>query len=326
MTQARTAPPTPSIDFEREIRELQERIAQIRRLAAENNVDVSDKLGELEARLAELQRDLYANLTPAEVLKVARNPKRPSTLDYIQLMCEDWIELHGDRLFGDDLALVGGLARLGDRPVVILGHQKGRDTKDNIQRNFGCPHPEGYRKALRLMDHANRFGLPIIALIDTAGAHAGVEAEQRGQGEAIARNLQQMFSYEVPILCAVIGEGGSGGAIAIGVGNRMLMLEYAVYSVIAPDSCSVILWRDKQHIEQAATALKITARDLKQLGIIDEIVSEPPGGAHSNPQAVAASLKEALLRHLNELVALDGPTLRSERYEKFRALARFQEV
>ncbi|MBW4696601.1 MAG: acetyl-CoA carboxylase carboxyltransferase subunit alpha [Aphanocapsa lilacina HA4352-LM1] len=326
MTQSRSATPGPSLDFERELMELEARLDDIRRFAEENNVDVSAQLAEIEARAAELRRDLYANLPPKDILQLARNPKRPSTLDYIQLLCEEWVELHGDRLFGDDLALVGGLARLGDHPVVIMGHQKGRDTKDNIQRNFGMPQPEGYRKALRLMDHANHFQLPIIALIDTPGAHAGVDAEQRGQGEAIARNLQHMFSYEVPILCAVIGEGGSGGALAIGVGNRMLMFEYAVYSVISPDSCSVILWRDKKHIEQAANALKITARDLKQLGIVDEIIPEPPGGAHRDPQRAAANLKEALLRHLDELLTLDGPTRRTQRYEKFRAMARFQEI
>ncbi len=324
MTQSRSGPPAASLDFEKELLELETRIEQIRSLATANGVDVSEQLSDLESRAATLRRDLYANLPPTEILKLARNPKRPSTLDYIQLMCEDWVELHGDRLFGDDLALVGGLARIGSQPIVILGHQKGRDTKDNIQRNFGMPQPEGYRKALRLMDHANHFQLPIVALIDTPGAFAGIEAEQRGQGEAIARNLQQMFSYEVPLVCAVIGEGGSGGALAIGVANRILMLEYAVYSVIAPDSCSVILWRDKKHIEQAANALKITARDLKQLGIVDEIISEPAGGAHRDPPAAASALKEALCRHLAELNQLSGDALREHRYQKFRAMARFE--
>jgi acetyl-CoA carboxylase carboxyl transferase subunit alpha len=313
----------PALDFEKELHELEARIDQIRQLASENGVDVTEQLAELEARAAELRRDFYANLTPPQILQLARNPKRPSTLDYIQMLCDEWLELHGDRQFGDDLALVGGLARLGEHSVVILGHQKGRDTKDNIARNFGMPQPEGYRKALRLMEHADRFGLPIVCLIDTPGAAAGVEAEQRGQGEAIARNLQRMFGFEVPIVCAVIGEGGSGGALAIGVGDRVLMLEYGVYSVVAPDSCSVILWRDKKHIEQAATALRITARDLKHLGIIDEIVPEPEGGAHRDPQRAAASLKAALLRHLDELLAMDGAARRAQRYQKFRAMASF---
>jgi acetyl-CoA carboxylase carboxyl transferase subunit alpha len=313
----------PALDFEKELIELESRIEQIRKLAQENGVDVSEQLAELEARATDLRRDFFANLTPPQILQLARNPKRPSTLDYIQVLCEDWTELHGDRLFGDDLALVGGLARLGDHPIVILGHQKGRDTKDNIARNFGMPQPEGYRKALRLMEHANHFGFPIIALIDTPGANAGLAAEERGQGEAIARNLQRMFAFEVPIICAVIGEGGSGGALAIGVGDRVLMLEYAVYSVVAPDSCSVILWRDKKHIEQAASALKITARDLKRLGIIDEIVPEPTGGAHCEPQAAAASLKSALVRNLEELLKLSGEERREQRYKKFRAMASF---
>jgi len=318
-----TQSPVPLLDFEKELIALEERIEKIRQLAREHSLDVSAELSQLETRCADLWRDYSASLTPPDVLRMARNPRRPSTLDYIQMMCEDWTELHGDRQFGDDLALVGGLARLGEQPVVILGHQKGRDTKDNIARNFGMPQPEGYRKALRLMEHADRFGLPIICLIDTPGAAAGVEAEQRGQGEAIARNLQRMFAFEVPIVCAVIGEGGSGGALAIGVGDRVLMLEFAVYSVVAPDSCSVILWRDKKHIEQAASALKITSHDLVQLGIIDEVIPEPRIGAHHNPQQAALVLKEALLRHLGELQALSGSERRARRYAKFRAMASF---
>lgn len=324
MTQSRS-PSIPSLDFEKELLQLEARITEIRRLAEENGVDVSAQLADLETRATELRRDFFANLTAPQLLQLARNPKRPSTLDYIQMMCEDWVEMHGDRSFGDDLALVGGLARLGDHPVMILGHQKGRDTKDNIQRNFGMPQPEGYRKALRLMDHADHFRLPIITLIDTPGANAGLEAEARGQGEAIARNLQRMFGYEVPIVCAVIGEGGSGGALGIGVGNRILMLEYSIYSVVSPDSCSVILWRDTKHIDEAAAALKITARDLKQLEIVDEIVPEPLGGAHRDPQAAANFLKTALLRNLDELLALDGPGRREQRYQKFRSMARFSE-
>jgi len=258
-------------------------------------------------------------------LQVARHPQRPSTLDYFQTVTDGWLELRGDRCFGDDLALVGGLARIGDFNVVILGHQKGRDTKDNIKRNFGMPQPEGYRKALRLMEHANRFGLPIVTFIDTPGAYPGVQAEERGQGEALARNIRDMFSFGVPIICTVIGEGGSGGALAIGVGNRVLMLENAVYSVIAPESCSSILWRDTKHSEEAANALKITARDLKRLGIIDDIIPEPLGGAHRSPVATAHTLKATLIHYLKELSVLSPEELKAQRYEKFRRLGAFAE-
>jgi acetyl-CoA carboxylase carboxyl transferase subunit alpha len=258
---------------------------------------------------------------------VARHPRRPSTLDYIQAITDEWIELHGDRSTGvDDLALVGGIARLSGRPVMILGHQKGRDTKDNVRRNFGMASPGGYRKAMRLMEHANRFGMPIITFIDTSGAHPGAEAERLGQGEAIAYNLREMFRLEVPIICTVIGEGGSGGALGIGVGDQLMMFEHSVYMVASPEACAAILWRDAAKSPQAAEALKITAQDLKNLGIIDRILPEPVGGAHANPLEAAATLKQALLENLAELTRLTRQQLKDRRYQKFRQMGVFAEA
>ncbi|MBW4652891.1 MAG: acetyl-CoA carboxylase carboxyl transferase subunit alpha [Kaiparowitsia implicata GSE-PSE-MK54-09C] len=317
----------PLLDFERPLTELELRIVQIRDLADENEVDVSDEIQKLEARAAQLRQDIFQNLTPAQQLQVARHPRRPSTLDYIQAMTDEWIELHGDRATGiDDKALVGGVARLGGRPVVMLGHQKGRDTKDNVARNFGMASPGGYRKAMRLMNHANRFGMPIITFTDTPGAYAGVEAERLGQGEAIAYNLREMFRLEVPILSTVIGEGGSGGALGIGVGDRLMMFEHSVYTVASPEACAAILWKDAAKSPQAAEALKITAADLKRLGILDEILPEPIGGAHSDPLATAATLKAAILKNLETLDQLTGPQLKQMRYDKFRKIGMFSEV
>ncbi|MEO0537143.1 MAG: acetyl-CoA carboxylase carboxyltransferase subunit alpha [Cyanobacteria bacterium P01_A01_bin.123] len=315
------------LDFEKPLAELEARIAQIRELAENNEVDVSAQIHQLEARANQLRQEIFTSLTPAQRLQVARHPRRPSTLDYIQAICEEWIELHGDRRTGrDDPAMVTGIARLDNRPVVLIGHQKGRDTKDNVIRNFGMASPGGYRKALRLMNHANRFNMPILTFIDTPGAFPGYEAEEMGQGEAIAYNLREMFALDVPIICTVIGEGGSGGALGIGVGDRLLMFEHSVYTVASPEACAAILWKDAGRSAQAAEALKITAWDLKGLGILDQLLPEPIGGAHANPLKTAANLKSALLQNLNALLALSPDQLRQQRYDKFRQIGVFTEA
>ncbi|MEM9569013.1 MAG: acetyl-CoA carboxylase carboxyltransferase subunit alpha [Cyanobacteria bacterium P01_E01_bin.34] len=313
------------LSFEKPVADLERRIEEIRSLADENELEASDQIRQLEQRAAELRKEIFLRLTPSQRLQVARHPRRPSTLDYIQTICDDWFEMHGDRHGCDDRALVVGLGRLEQRPVVLLGHQKGRDTKDNVLRNFGMPNPAGYRKALRLIRHANRFRLPILTLIDTPGAYPGIEAEECGQGEAIAVNLRELFEVEVPVICTIIGEGGSGGALAIGVGNRVLMFEHSVYSVISPEGCAAILWKDASKASRAAEALKITAKDLLGMGIIDEILPEPIGGAHKSPLTAAEALKKAWSRHLNELTSLSGRELREERYQKFRKMGVFIE-
>ncbi|MGL5034161.1 MAG: acetyl-CoA carboxylase carboxyl transferase subunit alpha [Microcystaceae cyanobacterium] len=313
------------LDFEKPLYELEEKINQIRELAKEENVDVSEQLAQLESRAEQLRREIFGNLNPSQRLQLARHPRRPSTLDYIQAITDDWFEMHGDRGGYDDPALVGGVARLDGRPVVIMGHQKGRDTKDNVARNFGMPAPNGYRKALRLMQHAEKFGMPIITFIDTPGAWAGIDAEKLGQGEAIAYNLRQMFSFEVPIICTVIGEGGSGGALGIGVGDRVMMLENAVYTVATPEACAAILWKDAKKSDKAAIALKITSTDLKKLGIIDEIVPEPSGAAHSNPLSASVLLKKAILENLDRLSQMTPHQRKELRYQKFRQMGQFLE-
>ena len=314
------------LNFEKPLCELEARIEQIRELAAENQVDVSEEIAQLEARADKLRKEIFSSLTPAQRLQLARHPRRPSTLDYIQAITDEWMELHGDRGGHDDPALVGGVARINGRPVVIMGHQKGRDTKDNVARNFGMAAPGGYRKAIRLMKHADRFNMPIISFIDTPGAWAGVEAEKLGQGEAIAYNLREMFGFNVPILCTVIGEGGSGGALGIGVADRLLMFEHSVYTVASPEACAAILWKDAKKSEQAAMALKITAKDLKKLGLIDEILPEPAGGAHSEPLEAAATLKKALWQNLEELSSMTPQQLKELRYGKFRKMGVFQQT
>lgn len=314
------------LDFEKPLCDLQGKINQIRELAEENKVDVSEQISQLETRAEQLRKEIFSSLTPDQRLQLARHPRRPSTLDYIQAITDEWFEIHGDRSGGDDPALVGGVARLDGKPVVMLGHQKGRDTKDNVARNFGMASPGGYRKAMRLMQHANKFGLPILTFIDTPGAWAGVEAEKQGQGEAIAYNLREMFSLEVPIICTVIGEGGSGGALGIGVGDRLLMLEHAVYTVATPEACAAILWKDAKKSPQACAALKITAQDLQELGIIDEIVPEPANSAHAEPLKAAAILKEALKENLEKLSLMTPGELQELRYQKFRRLGVFQEI
>jgi acetyl-CoA carboxylase carboxyl transferase subunit alpha len=312
------------LEFEKPLVELDARITQIRELAEENDVDVSDQIRQLELRAIQLRQEIFSSLTPAQRLLVARHPRRPSTFDYIQAITDEWIELHGDRSTGvDDLALVGGVARLAGRPVMILGHQKGRDTKDNIRRNFGMASPGGYRKAMRLMEHANRFKMPIISFIDTSGANPGSEAERLGQGEAIAYNLREMFRLEVPIICTVIGEGGSGGALGIGVGDWLMMFEHSVYMVASPEACAAILWRDSAKSPQAAEALKITATDLQSIGIIDQILPEPIGGAHADPLQAAATLKQALIENLERLTTLSPQQLKDWRYQKFRKMGMF---
>lgn len=314
------------LDFEKPLYELEARINQIRELAEENNVDVSDEIRQLELRAMQLRQEIFGGLSPGQRLQLARHPRRPSTLDYIQAISDEWVELHGDRGGSDDPALVGGIGRLNGCPVVLLGHQKGRDTKDNIARNFGQASPGGYRKAMRLMEHANRFEMPILTFIDTPGAWAGVKAEELGQGEAIAYNLREMFRLDVPIICTVIGEGGSGGALGIGVGDRLLMFEHAVYTVATPEACAAILWRDASKAPQAAAALRITAGDLKDLGILDQLLPEPVGGAHSDPLGAASILKEALLHNLETLTQLTSQQRRELRYQKFRKIGVFTEL
>ncbi|NJN20898.1 MAG: acetyl-CoA carboxylase carboxyltransferase subunit alpha [Leptolyngbya sp. RL_3_1] len=315
------------LDFEKPLVELEDRIQQIRELAEDNAVDVSAQIHQLESRADQLRQEIFTSLTPAQRLQVARHPRRPSTLDYIQAMSDEWIELHGDRGSGkDDQALVGGIARFNGRAVVMLGNQKGRDMKDNVARNFGMASPGGYRKALRLMQHANRFGMPIFTFIDTPGAFPGYEAEEMGQGEAIAYNLREMFALEVPILCTVIGEGGSGGALGIGVGDCLMMLEHSVYTVASPEACAAILWKDASRAPQAAEALKITAWDLKNLGILDVLLKEPIGGAHANPLKTTEILKDALQENLTRLLALAPLDLRQQRYAKFRRIGVFAET
>lgn len=313
------------LEFEKPLYELESRIEQIRELATENQVDVSAEIQDLERKAGQLRADIYSNLTPSQRLQLARHPKRPSTLDYIQAIADEWLELHGDRCGGDDRALVAGVARFRGRPVVMLGHQKGRDTKDNVARNFGMASPCGYRKAMRLMEHADKFGMPIFTFVDTPGAWAGVEAERLGQGEAIAYNLRQMFDLSVPILCTVIGEGGSGGALGIGVCDRLLMFEHAVYTVATPEACAAILWKDASRASQAASALKITAPDLQQLGIVDCTIGEPERGAHAEPLGAAISLGDALAVALAELETLAPQERQERRYQKFRNIGQFAE-
>ena len=314
------------LDFEKPLAELEARISQIRELADENEVDVSAQIHQLESRAIQLRQEIFTSLTPAQRLQVARHPRRPSTLDYVQAISDEWIELHGDRRSGkDDPALVTGVARFKGRPVVMLGHQKGRDTKDNVARNFGMASPSGYRKAMRIMEHANRFSMPILTFIDTPGAWAGVEAEQMGQGEAIAYNLREMFRLDVPIICTVIGEGGSGGALGIGVGERLLLFEHSVYTVASPEACAAILWKDASRSAQAAEALKITALDLKNLGILDQLLPEPVGGAHSDPLKAAEILKTAILQNLEELLTMTAEERQELRYQKFRKIGVFAE-
>ena len=315
-----------ALDFEKPIAELERQIEELRRLATQRSLDVKREIAPLEERLVELRAEIYSSLTPFQRVQVARHPRRPYALDYINTVFTDFIELHGDRLFRDDPAIVGGTARLHGRAVVLIGQQKGRDTKENLRRNFGMPHPEGYRKALRLMKLGERFRLPVITLIDTPGAYPGLGAEERGQAEAIARNLEVMATLRTPIVAMVIGEGGSGGALALGVADRVLMLENAIYSVISPEGCAAILWKDSSQRERAAEALRLTAPDLLALGVIDEIVPEPAGGAHADPDGASVALGEALTRHVAELDTLAVGDLVARRRDKFLKMGKFEEA
>ena len=313
------------LDFEKPLVELEKQIEQIRELARDSEVDVSQQLLQLETLATRRREEIFRSLTPAQKIQVARHPQRPSTLDFIQMFCDDWIELHGDRNGGDDMALIGGLGSVNNQPVLLLGHQKGRDTKENVVRNFGMAKPGGYRKALRLMQHADRFSLPILTFIDTPGAYAGLSAEEQGQGEAIARNLREMFGFQVPIIATIIGEGGSGGALGIGVADRLLMFEHSVYTVASPEACASILWRDAAKASEAATALKITGQDLLELGVIDEVLLEPAGGNNWAPIEAGNTLKGAIEKNLSELLELSKEELLEQRYSKFRVLGKFIE-
>ncbi|GEC92914.1 MULTISPECIES: acetyl-CoA carboxylase carboxyl transferase subunit alpha [Brevibacillus] len=311
------------LSFEKPLVELQDKIKELRRFTEEKGIDFSDEVQRLEQKSKELAEQIYGNLTPWQRVQLARHPERPTTLDYIQLLFTDFIEVHGDRLFGDDHSIVGGIAKLDGRPVTVIGHQKGKDTKDNIKRNFGMAHPEGYRKALRIMQQADKFGRPIICFINTSGAYPGKAAEERGQSEAIARNLREMATFGVPIICIVIGEGGSGGALAISVGNRIYMLENSYYSVIAPESAAAILWRDSSLGMRAAETMKITAPDLLELGVIDGIIDEPFGGAHRDLIAQAGMVKAVITEQLEQLGRLTPDELIQDRYEKFKQIGEF---
>ena len=315
------------LDFEKPIIELQNKLTALREHPEKHSLGISfeEEILLIEKKIEETRRQIFLHLTPWQRVQLARHPKRPYTVDYFSRAFTDFQELHGDRLFAEDRAMVGGFAKLGEHHVLVIGTQKGRDTKENILRNFGSAHPEGYRKALRLMKLANKFGLPIITLIDTAGAYPGVAAEERHIAEAIAVNLREMTLLEVPIITAVIGEGGSGGALGIGVADRVLILENAYYSVISPEGCAAILWKDRANAAKAAAALRITAKDLLELKLVDEIVPEPLGGAHTNPTTIAATLKTHLLKHLEEILALPVPERLKKRYEKFRAHGHFTE-
>ena len=318
----------PILEFERPIAELEKQIEELKRLAGERSLDVAQEIAPLERKLSEMRVQIYQNLTPLQRVQVARIARRPFTADYIRLALTDFIELHGDRAFRDDAAIIGGWGRLEGETVMIIGHQRGRDTKENLRRNFGMPHPEGYRKALRLMKLAEKFQVPVLTFIDTPGAWAGLGAEERGQSEAIARNLLEMSQLQVPIIATVIGEGGSGGALALGVADRVLMLENAVYSVITVEGCAAILWKDgksQEMREKAATALRITAQDLVELRVVDEVVPEPIGGAHSDHETTAATLRDTLIRILDELKRFKPDKLVRRRREKFLRMGQFTE-
>jgi len=313
-----------ALDFEQPLLDLENRIAALQ--ADENVSKAREEIAKLEERLSRLRQRTYAGLTAWQRTQLARHPKRPHTRDFIKLLFEDFVELHGDRVFGDDAAVVGGVARFEERGVVVIGHQKGRDTREKIARNFGMPHPEGYRKALRLMHLAQKFAKPVVTFIDTPGAYPGLGAEERGQAEAIARNLREMAALRTPIISVVTGEGGSGGALAIGMGNRVLMLEYAVYSVISPEGCAAILWGDAGKAAEAAESMRITAPDLLRLGVIDAIVPEPVGGAHRDWEGAATHLRDALRSNLRDLAGRSGDELVAARYEKFRRIGAFEEA
>ncbi|WP_405234611.1 acetyl-CoA carboxylase carboxyltransferase subunit alpha [Lentisalinibacter salinarum] len=313
------------LDFEQPIAELEAKIDELRFVGDDSEVNIGEEIERLKSKSEALTRSIFSDLSAWQIAQLARHPMRPYTLDYLPLVFEDFQELHGDRMYADDHAIVGGLARLEGRAVVVIGHQKGRDTKERVRRNYGMPKPEGYRKAQRLMQLAEKFSLPVITLIDTPGAYPGVGAEERGQSEAIARSLFVMAELETPIIAVVIGEGGSGGALAIGVGDRLLMLQYAVYSVISPEGCASILWKSAEKAREAAEAMRITAKSLHQFKLIDEIIPEPLGGAHRDPRAAADTLKNALIRHLDELEAGDIGQVLEKRRQRLASFGEFRD-
>ncbi len=314
------------LDFEHPIAELESKIEELRFVQTESAVDISDEIGRLDKKSQQLAKDIYSNLTPWQVTQIARHPQRPYTLDYVSEIFTDWQELHGDRHFADDASIVGGLARFNGQPCMVIGHQKGRDTKERGLRNFGMARPEGYRKALRLMKLAEKFGLPLFTFVDTPGAYPGIGAEERGQSEAIGRNIFEMCQLEVPIIVTIIGEGGSGGALAISVGDQVLMLQFSVYSVITPEGCASILWRTSEHAPDAAEALGITAHRLKALGLIDKVVSEPVGGAHRDTRLMASQLKRALVDALRQVSDLKPKDLLQRRYDRLQSYGRFTDT
>jgi acetyl-CoA carboxylase carboxyl transferase subunit alpha len=313
------------LDFEQPIAELEAKIEELRHVTSDSEVNIQEEISRLQAKSRQLTTSIFASLTPWQITQLARHPRRPYTLDYVSTICTDFSELHGDRMYADDQAIVGGLARIDGRPIMVIGHQKGRDTKERVRRNYGMPKPEGYRKALRLMRLAERFGLPLITLIDTPGAHPGVGAEERGQSEAIARNLFEMSVLSVPIVTLVTGEGGSGGALAIGVCDRLLMLQYSTYSVISPEGCASILWKSQDKKEAAAEAMNMTADRLAKLGLVDEVLEEPLGGAHRDPAAMSVGVKAALLKHLEELESIPRDELRAARARRIASFGVFSE-
>ena len=311
------------LDFEKPIVELEKKIQELKKFILDKKIDLASEVSRLQGKLEQLKKDTYGSLTPWQRVQIARHPQRPYSLDYINMLMSDFIELHGDRLFGDDKAIICGFAKLGKKKIMAIGHQKGRDTKENLKRNFGCAHPEGYRKALRAMQLAEKFNLPVIIFIDTPGAYPGIGAEERGQAQAIALNLREMMNLSIPIIASIIGEGGSGGALGIGVADRVYVLENAYYSVISPEGCAAILWKDGSKAPLAAQVLKLTAQDLLRFKIIDEVLLEPLGGAHREPNKMAQVLKENINRGLEELTALDKETLLNARYKKFRNIGVF---
>ncbi len=312
-----------TLDFEKPLVELEKRIEELKSFSKEREIDLSDEIATLERKAESLRKEIFENLTPWQRIMIARHPRRPTTLDYISLIFEEFIELHGDRAFRDDGAIVGGIASLDGVPVTVIGTQKGRDTKENLARNFGMPHPEGYRKALRLMKQAEKFHRPIVSFIDVVGAYPGVEAEERGQGEAIARNIAEMARLATCIVAVITGEGGSGGALAIGVGDRLIMLENAYFSVIAPEGCAAILWKDGSRAQEAASMLKLVASDLKRLGVVDEVLPEPLGAAHKDREAMASTIKAALIRSIDELSGIPPRRLIERRYARLRRIGEF---
>lgn len=314
------------LDFEKPIRDLKEKIEELRTFTEEKEIDLSDEIEKLEKRLHALEENIYGNLKPWQRVQIARHGERPTTLDYIEQLFSDFLEMHGDRLYGDDEAIVAGIAKYKGQPVTVIGHQRGKDTKENIRRNFGMPHPEGYRKALRLMKQAEKFHRPVICFIDTKGAYPGKAAEERGQSEAIARNLLEMAGLKVPIVCIVIGEGGSGGALALGVGDRIHMLENSTYSVISPEGAAALLWKDASQAQRAAETMKITAPDLKELQIIDDIIPEVRGGAHRNVAEQAEAIDQVLEKSLKQLSSLTTEELLNKRYEKYKKIGEFSHV